>query len=72
MTTKEKPTSKESDTPKTIEGGSGATIPEDAVCQKAPEWAEHSRLHDDDQPCDDGRLGNLERNEDDKDDGQKA
>ena len=71
MTTKKKPTPEESDAPKTIEG-SGTTTPEDAVCQKAPEWAEHSRLHDDDEPCDDGRTGNLERNNDDKDDGQRA
>lgn len=27
------------------------------VCVKAPEWAEHQRLSDDDQPCDDGRSG---------------
>jgi len=32
---------------------------EDEVCRKAPEWAEHSRLHDDDEPCDDSRSGNL-------------
>jgi ADP-ribosylglycohydrolase len=29
------------------------------VCVKAPEWAEHARLEDDDQPCDDGRSGKL-------------
>ena len=46
--------------PKTIEAESGATMPADEVCQKAPEWAEHSRLNDEDQPCDDGRSGNLE------------
>jgi hypothetical protein len=44
-----------------IEKESGATIPKDDVCQKAPEWAEHARLSDDDEPCDDGRTGNLER-----------
>ena len=44
-----------------IEEESGATIPKDDVCQKAPEWAEHARLSDDDEPCDDGRTGNLER-----------
>lgn len=27
------------------------------VCVKAPEWAEHQRFSDDDQPCDDGRSG---------------
>jgi nicotinamidase/pyrazinamidase len=27
------------------------------VCLKAPEWAEHQRLEDDDLPCDDGRSG---------------
>jgi nicotinamidase/pyrazinamidase len=27
------------------------------VCVKAPEWAEHQRLEDDDLPCDDGRSG---------------
>jgi len=47
--------------PKPIEGESGPTMPEDEVCRKAPEWAEHSRLHDEDEPCDDGRSGNLER-----------
>lgn len=46
--------------PTTVEGD-GATIPPDDVCQKAPEWAEHSRLQDEDEPCDDGRTGNLER-----------
>ncbi|MGD2272858.1 MAG: nicotinamidase [Desulfobacterales bacterium] len=29
------------------------------ACQKAPEWAEHARLEDTDQPCDDGRSGNI-------------
>ncbi len=27
------------------------------VCQKAPEFAEHHRLEDDDMPCADGRGG---------------
>lgn len=27
------------------------------ICLKAPEWAEHDRLHDNDMPCDDGRSG---------------
>jgi hypothetical protein len=31
------------------------------TCRKAPEWAEHQRLEDDDMPCDDGRSGNIER-----------
>jgi nicotinamidase/pyrazinamidase len=31
--------------------------PEPEVCIKAPEWAEHQRLDDDDLPCDDGRSG---------------
>jgi len=48
--------------PKGIEEESGATIPQDDVCQKAPEWAEHARLDDDDEPYDDGRAGNLDRN----------
>jgi len=47
--------------PKAIEEGSGATMPTDEVCRKAPEWAEHSRLQDADEPCDDGRSGNLGR-----------
>ena len=29
------------------------------VCTKAPEWAEHQRLEDDDMPCDDGRSGKI-------------
>ena len=29
------------------------------VCVKAPEWAEHQRLDDDDLPCDDGRRGKV-------------
>jgi hypothetical protein len=33
------------------------TTPEPGVCLKAPEWAEHQRLEDDDLPCDDGRSG---------------
>jgi transketolase len=28
-------------------------------CTKAPEWAEHQRFDDTDQPCDDGRRGRL-------------
>lgn len=34
-----------------------ATFPQDDVCLKAPEWAEHQRLDDPDEPCDDGRTG---------------
>ena len=26
-------------------------------CQSAPEWAEHARFNEDDEPCDDGRTG---------------
>lgn len=26
-------------------------------CQSAPEWAEHARLEDANDPCDDGRTG---------------
>lgn len=33
--------------------------PEPDVCVKAPEWAEHQRLEDDDLPCDDGRSGKI-------------
>ena len=29
------------------------------ACQKAPEWAEHARFQDSDQPCDDGRSGKI-------------
>jgi nicotinamidase/pyrazinamidase len=29
------------------------------ACQKAPEWAEHARFEDTDQPCDDGRSGKI-------------
>jgi len=29
------------------------------VCVKAPEWAEHQRLDDDDLPCEDGRRGKV-------------
>ena len=61
MSSNKKSTAEKSDKPKTIEGKSGATIPEDTVCRKAPEWAEHSRLQDDDAPCNDGRTGILER-----------
>ena len=64
MSSKKKSAAKKPGKPKTIEGQSGATIPEDTVCRKAPEWAEHSRLHDEDQPCDDGRTGNLDRKPD--------
>ncbi len=28
-------------------------------CTKAPEWAEHARFYDDDEPCDDGRSANI-------------
>lgn len=33
--------------------------PEIDACQKAPEWAEHARFEDSDQPCDDGRSGQI-------------
>lgn len=36
------------------------TVDDQTVCLKAPEWAEHQRLSDDDLPCDDGRSGNIE------------
>jgi nicotinamidase/pyrazinamidase len=36
-----------------------AVDPEIDVCQKAPEWAEHARFEDSDQPCDDGRSGKI-------------
>ena len=36
------------------------TFDDQDVCSKAPEWAEHQRLGDDDLPCDDGRAGRLE------------
>ena len=36
-----------------------ATELEIDACQKAPEWAEHSRFEDADQPCDDGRSGKI-------------
>ena len=29
------------------------------TCFKTPEWAEHARFTDDDQPCDDGRAGKV-------------
>jgi hypothetical protein len=28
-------------------------------CQKAPEWVEHARFDDQDEPCDDGRTGKI-------------
>jgi hypothetical protein len=28
-------------------------------CTSAPEWAEHARLHGEDEPCDDGRAGRI-------------
>ena len=62
MDRKKKTNSEKSELPKPIEEESGTTIPEGDICQKAPEWAEHSRLHDEDEPCDDGRTGNLDRN----------
>jgi nicotinamidase/pyrazinamidase len=37
--------------------GRAASDPD--VCVKAPEWAEHQRLQDDDMPCDDGRSGKI-------------
>jgi len=61
MKLKNKPNDGKSAKPKTIEGGSGPTTPEDEICRKAPEWAEHSRLQDEDEPCDDGRSGKLKR-----------
>jgi len=44
-------------------GAAGATEkripPERTVCNKAPEFAEHYRLADEDPPCDDGRSGDV-------------
>ena len=60
MNRKKKSNESKFEKPKSIEAESGTTIPDDNICQKAPEWAEHSRLQDDDMPCDDGRTGNLE------------
>lgn len=37
----------------------GRDAAEPDVCVKAPEWAEHQRLDDDDMPCDDGRSGKI-------------
>ena len=62
MTDNKIPNDRNKETFNAIEEEFGATIPNDDVCQKAPEWAEHARLSDDDEPCDDGRTGNLERN----------
>ena len=61
MNQKPKSTDEKSEKPDAIEGEAGTTMPEDEVCRKAPEWAEHSRLHDEDEPCDDGRSGNLDQ-----------
>jgi alpha,alpha-trehalase len=61
MSHKQKSPDEKSAKPDAIEDESGATGPQGEVCVKAPEWAEHARLHDDDEPCDDGRAGNLER-----------
>ena len=36
-----------------------ASPAEPDVCTKAPEWAEHQRFDDSDQPCDDGRGGRI-------------
>jgi ADP-ribosylglycohydrolase len=38
---------------------SAPNVIEQDVCIKAPEWAEHARPLDEDQPCDDGRSGKL-------------
>ncbi|MFO7688094.1 MAG: hypothetical protein R6V60_18605 [Desulfobacterales bacterium] len=42
------------------------TVDDQAVCVKAPEWAEHQRLWDDDLPCDDGRSGNIDADDTEK------
>jgi nicotinamidase/pyrazinamidase len=36
-----------------------AKNPQIEACEKAPEWAEHARFEDEDQPCDDGRSGRI-------------
>lgn len=61
MTDKKISSDKKKEKSNVIEEESDATIPNDDLCQKAPEWAEHARLNDDDEPCDDGRTGNLQR-----------
>lgn len=42
-----------------ITAGRDHAVDSEQVCEKAPEWAEHQRLWDDDEPCDDGRSGRL-------------
>ena len=46
---------------KISESDTGRDSEELPICTKAPEWAEHHRLSDEDQPCDDGRTGKLDR-----------
>ena len=29
------------------------------LCTYAPEWAEHARFNQENEPCDDGRAGNI-------------
>ncbi len=43
----------------TFDGEKRQASPERTVCTKAPEFAEHYRMADDDQPCDDGRSGDM-------------
>jgi ADP-ribosyl-[dinitrogen reductase] hydrolase len=40
-----------------VVGISATELIEPKICMKAPEWAEHARLEDDDKACDDGRSG---------------
>jgi hypothetical protein len=55
-----RPEKKRLRTKKEINVGRDETVANQGVCTKAPEWAEHHRLWDDDQPCDDGRSGRLD------------
>lgn len=49
----------EKTSPPSVNADRDRLIDDQDVCIKAPEWAEHQRLFDDDLPCDDGRSGRL-------------
>jgi len=43
-----------------VTGRRDNVVDDQTVCNKAPEWAEHQRSWEEDEPFDDGRSGRLD------------
>lgn len=51
---------RQSEIDRDVTAGRDNVVDDQAVCDKAPEWAEHQRSWEEDEPCDDGRSGRLD------------